>query len=839
MKNLFCAVLLFFSYQMLAQTNLIVIGYTSVWSDVQQRYVLVTNYGPNLPVISYPPTITAISRSAPTVVSDVVTGPKSLPLFILPLANDADNNGTNLVVAAVTTTNGLAYITNITQVYFTPASNYIGTATLAYTASDAWSSASTNISVTLTDRPPVAASIMFSGIKNTTITIPTTINDTDPDGDLVLLTAATTTNGTVSLSVSSNSVLYVPASNFTGTNNLSYSISDGYGGTASGTIQVLVVTTNYPPTAINDFVSGPKSVPLMLYPTTNDVDNNGLSLLISAVYPTNGTAILSSVVVSTNVLVVTGAGSAEVNQTFLAAPNYGPFIFTNGVNGDFFQYSGGLGEFIIANPGTLYANSTNLIGTYQTVNGDNPPPLVRWLTTTNTYTTNIVFTPASNYIGTATCGYKLTDLSGMYSNAIVFITLTDRPPVAVSFSVSVARNSTVTVSPLAYCSDPDGDTLSLSNTWATNCLAPLSGNSFSLTTGTNFTGTTGVGYDVYDGFGGYGTNVVTVLVTNIPPSAAVASYSGPKSVVLTLPVMLGCTDPGGTALTLVSAAGTNGTAAVSGTNVVFTPTANFIGTATFGYTISDAFLGTNSAVDSIILTDRPPVGATLSYGVVTNTVNTFNVLASCSDPDGDAMTLVNYSQTNCTGALIGNELVVAIGPTAGSASIGFTLSDGYGGTNYGLVNLTITNAPTFAALIPFMTSLTAPSGTITYSSALNTNAPNEAPWDAFSQYQWYAATNSGPQWLAYDFGLAHVVGFCSGYGTYYTPAGVITNNTLYLQYSADNSTWNTVENFQIPVSGTASGAITNSFTPVSARYWRWYGTNAPELTLAALQLYGY
>ena len=54
--------------------------------------------------------------------------------------------------------------------------------------------------------------------------------------------------------------------------------------------------------------------------------------------------------------------------------------------------------------------------------------------------------------------------------------------------------------------------------------------------------------------------------------------------------------PGGS-LTIISVNPTNGTASiVGGTNVLFTPQTNFIGTATIGYTITDNVGGTNASL---------------------------------------------------------------------------------------------------------------------------------------------------------------------------------------------------------------------------------------------------
>ena len=55
-------------------------------------------------------------------------------------------------------------------------------------------------------------------------------------------------------------------------------------------------------------------------------------------------------------------------------------------------------------------------------------------------------------------------------------------------------------------------------------------------------------------------------------------------------------------MSILSVAPTNGTA-TSGTNVVFTPTLNFHGTATIGYTIIDGIGGTNTSLITVLVTD--------------------------------------------------------------------------------------------------------------------------------------------------------------------------------------------------------------------------------------------
>ena len=68
-------------------------------------------------------------------------------------------------------------------------------------------------------------------------------NDTDPEGDPLIITSATAPNGTVTVAPDGSSVTYTPDPGFDDdVDTITYSISDGNGGTDTTTIQVLVGT---------------------------------------------------------------------------------------------------------------------------------------------------------------------------------------------------------------------------------------------------------------------------------------------------------------------------------------------------------------------------------------------------------------------------------------------------------------------------------------------------------------------------------------------------------------------------------------------------------------------
>jgi hypothetical protein len=83
------------------------------------------------------------------------------------------------------------------------------------------------------------------GVKVGTSTL--LANDTDPDSDTLTITAVSATSpngGTIYLA--DNWIHYVPASGFTATDTFTYTISDGHGGNAVGTVTVNIKTDQNP-----------------------------------------------------------------------------------------------------------------------------------------------------------------------------------------------------------------------------------------------------------------------------------------------------------------------------------------------------------------------------------------------------------------------------------------------------------------------------------------------------------------------------------------------------------------------------------------------------------------
>jgi uncharacterized delta-60 repeat protein len=119
------------------------------------------------------------------------------------------------------------------------------------TATDAGGlSASQTFTFTAVNAPPTAGADAASTPEETAISIAVLDNDTDPAGanDPRSVSAYTQpANGTVTLA--GGTFTYTPAPDFNGSDEFTYTVSDGDGGSATGTVSITVTPVNDAPTA--------------------------------------------------------------------------------------------------------------------------------------------------------------------------------------------------------------------------------------------------------------------------------------------------------------------------------------------------------------------------------------------------------------------------------------------------------------------------------------------------------------------------------------------------------------------------------------------------------------
>ncbi|GGG05046.1 hypothetical protein GCM10010924_37040 [Rhizobium wenxiniae] len=652
----------------------------------------------------------AVANPAPIAGNDAFATTENAAINGSVLTNDSDPDGDPITVsavggsgagvgAAVAGSNGGTFTINADGTYaFNPGTSFDNLAagqtratSITYTISDGQGGTATaTVTVTVTGQndAPNAVNDTFTTNEDTPVTFDVRANDSDVDGGTLTVTAingtaisvgnpVTVTGGVVSLNAN-GSLTFTPNADYNGNPSFTYTVSDGQGGATTATVNGTVNPVQDPPVAANDTFTTPEDTAITFDVRTNDSDVDNDPLTVTQI----------------NGLAVTSGGSVAVTG------------------------------------GTVRLNA----------NG------------------TLTFTPAANYFGSPSFTYTISDGQGGTATATVNGTVTpvQDPPVAAGDMFTTAEDTPTTINVLGNDSDPDGDTLTITTI---NTTAISVGETVSVTGGTvtlnangtltfnpaaNYNGSPSFTYTISDGNGGTATATVngTVIPVNDAPIATNDTFTTPEDTTVTINVRANDTDVDGDTLTVTQI---NGTAIVTGATVsvtggtvtlnangtlTFNPAANYNGSPSFTYTISDGNGGTATATVNGTVTpvNDVPVATNDTFTTPEDTAITFDVRSNDTDADGDALTV---TAINGTAIAAGQSVAITGGsirldadgrlsftPNAnfnGNVSFTYTVSDGTASAN-ATVNGTVTpvnDAPTSSNISVSTNEDTALSGTLT------------------------------------------------------------------------------------------------------------------------------
>ena len=230
------------------------------------------------------------------------------------LANDTDVDGDTLTVTSVQDpAGGTVTINPGGTITYNPngAFDNLGTGqtaveTFTYTVADASGATDTaTVSVTITgvNTPPVAVDDNVTTTNDASAIFNLTANDSDADLDDVEILSVNSTGvqGLVFVGTDDDTIFYDPNGAFDGltgtetaTETLTYTVTDGNGGTDTATVTITITNGNSDPTVVDDTATVDQGDVVTVNVLDNDSDPDGDTLTVSTVStPTSGTAVIN------------------------------------------------------------------------------------------------------------------------------------------------------------------------------------------------------------------------------------------------------------------------------------------------------------------------------------------------------------------------------------------------------------------------------------------------------------------------------------------------------------------------------------------------------------------
>ena len=319
-----------------------------------------------------------------------------------------------------------------------------------------------------------------------------------------------------------------------------------------------------------------------------------------------------------------------------------------------------------------------------------------------TDTGTVEYTPEPGYHGSDRFTYTVGDGSGLTAQAAVEVTVlaVNDPPLALDDVAETPEDTPVTIAVLANDSDGDGDTLTV-----LEASAPAHGAVRLTDTGTveytpepGYHGSDRFTYTVGDGSGltAQAAVEVTVLAVNDPPLALDDVAETPEDTPVTIAVLANDSDGDGDTLTVLEAsAPAHGAVRLTDTGTVeYTPEPGYHGSDRFTYVVGDGpGLTAQAAVEvTVLAVNDPPQALDDAVETTEDTPVTIAVLANDSDPDGDALALVEASAPAHGSARLTDAGAVEYTPEPdyhGSDRFTYVVGDGTGLTAQAAVEVTV------------------------------------------------------------------------------------------------------------------------------------------------------
>jgi hypothetical protein len=558
---------------------------------------------------------------------------------------------------------------------------------------------------------PDAAVGNTTGAFGTPVAVDLLGNDSDPDGDPLTIVSASVDPAQGTVAFDGTDWVFTPASGFTGTATIAYTVQDQDGATDTAT-HTVVVALPPAPVAVNDIFtttfgqSAPGDV------TGNDTFLPG-SVFSALTQPLGGTLVFN----------------ADGTYLYTPAPGFmGTDTFVYRVTDPAGQTAFAVEVLRVAPPALLAVNdsSTTSFGTAVSGNAaanDTYAPGATFFAITapahGTVAMNAdgtyVYTPASGFHGTDMFAYAVTDAAGQTRFATASITVSPPPaPVAVDDSYATAYEAPVTGNAASGDTFAPGATFAAVTQPTHGALLLNADGTFTYTPAAGFAGTDSFTYRVTDPNGQSATATGIITVSRPVLTAVDDTYSSVYGSPVSGNAAAGDTFAPGSTFA-VETGPAHGTVTMgSGGTYSYTPAAGFTGTDTFTYRVTDPTGQTAIATETIVITPPVLIAADDSGTTAYNTPLNGNVAANDTVPPGSVFAVTSPPSVGTLSMSPGGTFTYTPPPAyAGAVTFTYQVTDPTGQSRTAVQTIAVSSP----GLVAVNDSYTTPFGT-----TLNANA---------------------------------------------------------------------------------------------------------------------
>ena len=591
---------------------------------------------------------------APVAMNITVSTPEDTPIDILLVngTSDVDGDVSDLTFTVLPSNGAIGISADNTTVTYTPNQDFEGTDSFEYVISDGISNSTGTVIITVTpvnDAPSIIdgalGAVVVDEDGSTVINIIS--NVFDPDGDTVTITNVTQPeHGTVTVNPD-GTVTYTPDPDYNGQDSFDFTVDDGNGGTATGTVIVTVNPVNDVSVSNDLPASAEEDSTTNIQLNATDADGDLLTFTVVS-QPAHGSVVMSD----------SNLGIAE----------YTPDLNYNGPDSFSFQASDGTADSGIAtvsitvNPvnDDPVANDDNYVTAEDTpidlevladdsdIDGDSL--MVEEIVSGPSHGStsinpdgSVSYEPELNFNGTDSFDYRVSDGNGGSDTATVMISIgaINDAPQADDGSASVDEDSSIDI--LLNATDADSDPvqsmiISMPSHGLLEVIMP-DGSMVRYTPSADYNGNDEFTFQSTDGL--EDSNLATVSITvnpvNDSPMTNDDNIMGQEDTTFGGSVLANDGDIDGDSLAVVNTtAPSNGVVNMNPDGTFsYTPNADYNGMDSFGYIVSDGnggFAAGNVGITVTQANDAPGAEDDYAYTTLSQPV-LVKVLDNDSDVD--------------------------------------------------------------------------------------------------------------------------------------------------------------------------------------------------------------